>query len=115
LDSIGAVVPGAKVVVTNNAAKNSWQTATNDEGQFEFGPVPAGDYSIAISLPGFKSFELKNVNVEDDQLLNLGIILEPGYATETVGVVMAEPSLIETPPGTTIFSEQMIRRLPIPK
>lgn len=115
VDTAGAAVPGAKVTATNTETKERSQAITNDEGRFEFGVVPPGHYSIAINLLGFKPFEIKSVRVEKNQLLNLDIILELDHATETVGVVMAEPGLIERAPGTTIFNEQQIRRLPIPK
>lgn len=115
LDPIGAMIPGARVIFTNNATKEARQTSTNDEGRFEFSSVPAGDYSISIEMPNFKALEIKNVSLEKNQLLNLELILEPSQATALVGIIMAEPSLLETPPGTMIINEKTIRRLPIPK
>jgi hypothetical protein len=114
VDPAGAAIPGAKVVMKSIATKQIWETGTTDEGRFEFGPVPDGDYSIAVELLYFKSLEISKITVENGQLLNLDLILEPAQVGVTVGVLMAEPSLIETPPGT-IINEKMIRRLPIQK
>jgi len=96
----------------NPKAKETRETSTNDEGRFEFTPIALGDYSITIQSNGFKTLEIRNVVVEKDKLTNIAMILEPSLHGEVVGLLMAEPRLIDTPPGTTIFDEKMINRLP---
>jgi len=112
LDTMGAVIPGAKVKLLTLEAKETRETTTNEDGKFEFTPVAAGDYSITIELPGFKSLEIKNLSLGKDNLTYLELILEPALHGELVGLLMAEPVLIDTPPGTTIFTEKMIKRMP---
>jgi hypothetical protein len=46
------------------------------------------------------------------ELIAVDITLQVAEATGTVGILLAEPSLIDTPPGTFIISEEVIRRLP---
>ena len=111
IDPTGAVIPGAKVKLINSEAKETRETSTNDEGRFEFTPVAPGDYSITVESSGFKTLEISNVVVERDKLTNIAIILEPSLR-EVVGLLMAAPRLIDTPPGTTIFDEKMIKSLP---
>jgi len=112
LDPIGAVIPGAKVKLINADAKEIGQTSTNDDGQFDFGTVAVGNYSLMIELPGFETLQVKNVNIEKGRLTNIEMILQPSGETTLVGVLMAEPRLIDTPPGTTIIGEKLIQRLP---
>jgi hypothetical protein len=92
--------------------KETRQTSTNDEGRFAFSPIAPGDYSITIESSGFKTLEIRNVVVYKDKLTNIAMILEPSIHGEVVGRLMAEPRLIDTPPGTTIFDEKMIKSLP---
>ena len=113
VDPNGAVVPGTRVTLTNANTKKVRQTSSNDEGRFEFASVEAGNYLVAIEASNFKSHRVTNVKVEKDKLINIDIVLEPSLATETVGILMAEPALIDTPPGTFIISGDLIRRLPI--
>lgn len=115
VDPNSAVIRGAKVVLSSIAGKEVWETHTNDDGRFEFDSVPDGDYSILVEMQGFKSLKMTKVTVENGQLLNLVLILEPSQAGVVVGLLVAEPSLIETQPGTTIVNEKLIRRLPIQK
>jgi hypothetical protein len=112
LDPIGAVIPAAKIKLINAEAKETRETTTNEDGRFEINPVASGNYSLMIELPGFKNLEIKNLSVEGDTLINIELILEPSLQWETVGILASEPSLIVTPPGTTIFNEKMIQSLP---
>src|SRR6478672_7179724 len=114
VDPIGAAIPQAKVKLLNGEAKEVRQTASDDDGKFEFGAVDAGSYSITIESPGFKTLQITNLTVERDKLTNVDAILELSGGF-TVGLMVAEPGLIDTPPGTTIFTEKMIQRLPLPK
>ena len=112
LDQIGAVIPLAKVKLINSEAKETREITTNEDGRFEFTPVAAGNYSITIESAGFKSLEITSLSVERDELTNIELILEPLLQWANVGILSAEPSLILTSPGTTIFDEKMIQRLP---
>jgi hypothetical protein len=112
LDPNGAVIPRAKVKLMNSEAKEIRDTCANDDGRFEFTPVFPGKYSIRIEATGFKTLEITDVIVEKDKLTNIAMILEPYVQGEVVGLIMAEPRLIDTPPGTTIINEKMIQRLP---
>lgn len=112
VDPMGAVIPRTKVILINPKTKETWKTSTNDDGGFEFNPIAPGDYSITIESSGFKNLKITDVLVEKDKLINIATILEPAVPGEVVGLLMAEPRLIDTPPGTTIFDEKMINRLP---
>lgn len=111
LDPNGAVIPGATVTVTNADTKEMRTTSTNDAGRFEFA-VAAGNYSVISKLTGFKSLLIENLIVEKNKATNIEMILELSSG-EVVGLLIAAPSLFDTPPGTTIISGDIIRRLPI--
>jgi hypothetical protein len=112
VDPNSAVIPGAKVTLTNVKTKAKKSTLTDDAGRFEFASLAAGDYSVIIEFTGFKSLQIKSIIVEKDKLISLDTILEPSGATETMGVVeYAGP--LESPPGTPIMSGDLIRKLPI--
>ena len=112
VDPMGAVIPRAKVKLMNSERKVMGETCTDDDGRFEFIPITSGNYLIRIESTGFKSHELTDVILEKDQLTNIEMILEPAGQGEFVGILLAEPSLLEIPPGTMIINETMIKRLP---
>ena len=51
-DSTGGVVPGATVVVTNEATNETTEAVTTDAGQFTVPYLPAGRYTVEASLAG---------------------------------------------------------------
>ncbi|HEY6344810.1 MAG TPA: carboxypeptidase-like regulatory domain-containing protein [Bryobacteraceae bacterium] len=57
-DAQGAVVPGAKVTLTNQeqGAASARVANTNTEGVFVFTPVLAGTYTVEVEMNGFKRF-----------------------------------------------------------
>lgn len=112
LDPMGAVIPAAKVKLLSAESKVLGQTLSNDEGRFNFGSIEPGNYSVAIEFPGFKTLKITRITVEKDKLTNVEVILEPAMQGETVGLLLFEPRLIDTPPGTMIIDQKMIQSLP---
>jgi hypothetical protein len=92
-DASGAVVPGAKVTATEVDTGTSRGTVTNADGNYTFGNLAPGRYSVSVEAAGFK----KETRSAVDALLNtttrVDIQLVPGAVTETVEVSGAAPML----------------------
>src|SRR5271157_404234 len=56
VDQSGAVIPNAKVVVTNQATNVSMETVTSSSGDFRIAELPGGTYRVRVrprdSSPG---------------------------------------------------------------
>jgi hypothetical protein len=96
-DPAGAVVPGAKVTVTNTATAQSQVVQTNNEGLFGVGNIAIGEYVISVEKEGFKRAE-KRVKVEIAQSVFAPIALELGTTSETVEV-SAQTTVVNTVNG----------------
>ena len=116
-DMNGAVVAGADVTITENIGGTETRInkpghrTSSDEGRVEFAGLAKGFYELKVESPGFRTFTLKEVEVRAKELVSVDVTLTVASESTTVGI-LAEPSLIDTPPGTFIISEEMIRRLP---
>ena len=62
-DSTGAVIPGAKVVVTNASTSATLNTTSSESGVYTAPNLPVGVYSVRVEREGFKPALLNNVNV----------------------------------------------------
>src|SRR5262245_17098496 len=62
-DASGAAVPGATVRITQTDANESRQVQTNDLGVYSFPAVPAGEYAVVVSKPGFETATQRGVTV----------------------------------------------------
>ena len=62
-DASGAVVPGAKVTLLDEATGVSRATLSSNEGDFLFNSVVPSTYTVMVQAPGFKATEHKGVAV----------------------------------------------------
>lgn len=92
-DQTGAVVPGAKVTLTNEATGFTQSTQTASDGNYVFPAVKIGTYRVRIESPGFEAFVSSGIalHVRQDALVNA--TLTPGKMTQTVEVKGGAPLL----------------------
>lgn len=112
-DQNGAVIVGAKILVTLTDAQLKRKTSSDDEGQFRFSTLPEGSYSLLIKAHGFKEHKIK-LRLETGKQTTADVVLAVAESVELIGIV-AEPSLIDRPPGTIVISGDVLRRMPVPK
>ena len=114
-DSGGGKVPGATVTLTNEATGVSFNTVSNETGNYLFEAVQVGQYTLTVELQGFKRFVSSNnaVNIGDPTTINA--VLAPGGLSESVEV-RASSQIVQTSTsgnlGTT-FDQRTIEALPI--
>jgi len=85
-DGTGAVVPGAKVTLTNTGTGITSSTTSNETGEFLFSNVQIGTFKVAVEAKGFKSFNVANVALAAGQRLRVNAQLQIGSQVETVQV-----------------------------
>jgi len=56
VDNSGGVIPGANVVVKNDATGVSQDSVTNGQGAFSFPGLSVGTYTVTVTLQGFKTY-----------------------------------------------------------
>ena len=84
-DPSGAVIPNAKVTVSNAAGLE--RTATTDgAGNYSVTNIPPGLYTMTAEAPGFKKFETSDNKLDPSSHLAINATLAVGAATETVQV-----------------------------
>jgi hypothetical protein len=97
-DASGAVIPNAKVTLTNQAQGEASARAvpTTGDGIFVFTPVLPGTYEIKVEMTGFKTYVQSNIAMSASDRLGLpAITLEVGAPAESV-TVTAEATLLAT-------------------
>ncbi|MGA3185510.1 MAG: carboxypeptidase regulatory-like domain-containing protein [Bryobacteraceae bacterium] len=92
-DSSGAVVPNAKVTITETNTNISHSAATNESGNYSFPDLPPGRYAVVAEQTGFKRESRRDIDVLVDSTVRINIALQPGNVSETVEVTGAPPTL----------------------
>lgn len=90
-DVAGAVIPDAKILITNLRTNDITKAATNDEGRFEIGSLAEGIYSIKIESPGFVAYTVNTVVIERSASISVNVVLEVGTVGE---IVIVEPASV---------------------
>ena len=85
-DSSGAVVPGAKVSITNVANNVSFSTETNKDGIYLFSDVSPATYAVSATKQGFETCAANNVLLESADTRTFSCALTVGQVGETVTV-----------------------------
>jgi len=85
-DQSGAVIPGARVTVTNNDSGVARYANSNLSGNYTVPLLQPGNYRILIEVDGFKPAVLPRVTLEVNQSIQQNFALELGDVVETVEV-----------------------------
>jgi hypothetical protein len=93
LDPAGAVVPGAAVVITNNATGEEHKATSTSAGAYTIPYVPAGTYMVRVTAPGFRTSEAQNVIVRVAETLTFNVTMQVGSINESVTVSDTAPLL----------------------
>lgn len=94
-DPSGAVVVGAKVIVTEVATGVSRETRTTDDGTYQVLQVPIGTYKVAVEAPGFHRVVATDGVLRINETLRVDLKLEVGSTTDVVQVE-ADATGVET-------------------
>ncbi|MGH9377606.1 MAG: carboxypeptidase regulatory-like domain-containing protein [Terriglobia bacterium] len=92
-DQAGAVIPSAKVTLTNEATNYTISTETESDGGYVFTPVKVGAYTVTAEIAGFRKELHFHVAVNIQQQVLVNFTLQTGMVTQTVNVNAAPPSL----------------------
>ena len=92
-DQTGAVIPGAKVILTNEGTNLTITFTAGGDGSYIFSPVKIGVYSVSAESPGFAKAVQPHVTLEIQQQRVVDLTLKPGAVTQTIEVTGAPPPL----------------------
>ena len=113
-DPAGAVVAAAPVEIRNVETGSLYRTASSATGNYTLAQLPAGQYELSVTVPGFKRYVRQSVTVAVAQTYRIDATLEVGSNTESVTVTEAAP-LLKTESGElshTVASERL-NNLPV--
>ncbi len=113
VDETGAVVPGAKVSINNQATGLQINTTTNSSGIYASGPLAPGEYTVRAEAPGF-SATVVTLTVQINNISNGNLVLHVGATTTTVEVESTGVQ-VNTDQATVqgVITTQQIEELPI--
>jgi hypothetical protein len=113
-DASGALIPGAKVTLTNTQTGTRAETVTTGTGNYTVPGLSVGTYTLSVEQSGFSKYDQIGIEVQVAVTTRVDVVLKIGNTGEQV-TVTAEASLLKTESAeqsTTVTGKQ-INELPI--
>jgi len=113
-DPSGALVVGAKVVLTSDAGVRR-ETVTGGNGRYTLPLLDPGAYRLEVTQSGFAPAKLEGIVVQITESSVIDVALKVSGAPTTVSVTGESP-LVETETSAkgTVIDETQVRDLPLP-
>jgi len=113
-DATGAVVPTAKLTLTQPATGQVRTVTADAHGDFVAPSLPTGTWSLTAEMAGFKTVTLGNIHLGVDQKVRIDVSLELGDMTEAIEI-SAETPLVQTSSSdlSVTVEEEQIKSLPL--
>jgi hypothetical protein len=113
-DASGAVIPGARLTITNDQTTLRRETKTDAAGQFRFLDLPEGTYTLTAGAQGFETYKQTGVSVVIGQVNLQNLQLRVGITTQEV-TVQGSTVVLETAKADvhTEISATAVENLPL--
>jgi len=114
-DTTGAVIPDARIELTNEASGIGRNSVSNGLGYFNIVAIPPGTYSVKVSAKDFASWEVKGIVFYAGENHALSKInLQPGTSTEVIEVTAEVAAMpLDTSESRQTLGQNMIADLNI--
>lgn len=114
-DASGAVVPAAKVVVSNAQNGIRRNLETNESGLFAAPSLAPGEgYEVSVLKEGFAAYTAKEIAIQVGQNVTLNVNLDVKAQTQEVTVTTSAPIVDESKTGVSqVVGSREIQNLPI--
>jgi hypothetical protein len=114
-DSSGAIVPQAKVTVTNTSTGVQTAATTNDAGEYSARFLQIGQYTLRVEAKGFAVANYGPFPLEIDQTAKVDIPLTVGGSSTTIRVNEEYQPILQTENATNgeTFTENTLNSVPL--
>lgn len=113
MDPSGAVIPGAKISVTENSTGVTRTTVSNASGQFNVSSLPPSTYTVKVEAKGF-SQSVQSFTLLADQVRDLNVHLRVGTSSQQVTVEAATIAVnTVTPVLSHVMEQSRVINLPL--
>src|SRR5579883_392581 len=114
VDASGAVVPGAKAVLTDQEKGFTFQATTDAEGRFVLRNLAPGRYKLDVTAAGMRPYAQQNININVGDNAEISVRFDVAGTVETVSVAASAP-LLQTQDASTgqLINQKFINDLPL--
>ena len=113
-DQGGAVVGGAKVIITDIRLGVAKTTIASQAGYFRIDSIAASSYTLQIRATGFKTWDQRDLILQVGEIRTIAPVLQVGATSTEVVVSASEVSIdLVTPKTGSVIPEDTIKETPL--
>ncbi|MDE3199773.1 MAG: carboxypeptidase regulatory-like domain-containing protein, partial [Acidobacteriota bacterium] len=113
-DSTGAIVPGAKVTITNTETNVKFTATTSSAGDYNAPNLNPGTYTVSAEAKGFQRSVTSPFTLTVNQRARVDVALKIGAVTQTVDVSAQGVSLdTDSAALSNLISQKQVENLPL--
>ena len=114
VDTSGAVIAGAKILLVNSETDLKQDTVTTSTGNYTLTALPAGVYTLSVEQTGFNRYQQSNIQIQVAVTTRVDVTLTVGQTTESIEVT-ADASMLKTESAeqSSTISGKTINELPV--
>jgi hypothetical protein len=114
LDSSGAVVGGATVIVQNQGTAEERATQTDSNGHYAVPSLPVGTYKVTVKAPGMQSAAATNLVLEVARTAQQDFKLKVASVETTVEIAGTAPVIEGTTVGVgQVVNQNTVQQIPL--
>jgi hypothetical protein len=113
-DEQGGAIPGANIVLRNQATGEERATISDRTGLYQIVSLPVGLYRLEVKADGFQTRVLKDLRLEVAQTAVQNVRLGIGSMSEEVAVVGEAPAIESTTTSVgQVISQRTVQEIPL--
>ncbi len=114
-DPSGAVVPGAKVILTDAGKKFDYPATTDNSGRYLLRPLPPSTYNLTVEAKGFNKYLQNDIVLAVNQNASVDVAMTVGKENQTIEVTASTAAQLATQDAVTgqELDRTMINELPL--
>jgi len=114
-DPSGAVIPGAKVTLTDVGKQFEYTAVTDAVGRYLIRSLPPSTYDLKVEAPGFTTVVQSGIILAVNQNANVSVAMQVGTSATVVEVSATSAALLATQDASTgqELDRRMINDLPL--
>ncbi len=114
-DPTGAILAGAKVVITNTDTAQARTVTTGSSGSFSIPDLASGPYRLEVSIPGFDTYVDRGIVLEVGSNPSFEVKLSIGDISQQVVVEANSGAMVETQSNGIgqVIDQQQVVDLPL--
>lgn len=113
-DSSGAVVPGAKLTVTNVGTGVQVTATTKEKGDYSLFPLAPGTYDLSVEKQGFSITSVTGIKIDVNTTFAQNIVLKVGGTSSEVTVsASTAPLVTQSISVESVVDQEQLDSLPL--